>query len=55
MIGIDTPELASKDCDEKIASYIIKKTLINMILGKNITLAKPVETDKYHNWSATRY
>lgn len=44
--GIDTPEITSKDTEEKLAANISKKALKDLIIYKIVKL-KNIETEKY--------
>ena len=44
--GIDTPEIKSKNEDEKIMAKQVRDSLSNLIMNKFITL-KNIETEKY--------
>jgi micrococcal nuclease len=46
LLGIDTPEMKTKNEDEKSIAHLAQKTLSDLILNKNVTL-KNTSLDKY--------
>jgi micrococcal nuclease len=46
LLGIDTPEMKTKNEDEKTLSHLAQKTLSELILNKKVTL-KNTSLDKY--------
>ena len=54
LLGIDTPEMKTKDEDEKAIAYLAQKTLSELILNKNVSL-KNTSIDKYGRILANVY
>lgn len=54
LLGIDTPEMKTKNEDEKSIAQLAQKTLSDLILNKNITL-KNTSLDKYGRILANVY
>lgn len=54
LLGIDTPEMKSKNEDEKIIAHLAQKSLSDLILNKNVTL-KNTSLDKYGRILANVY
>jgi endonuclease YncB( thermonuclease family) len=54
LLGIDTPEMTSKDEDEKSIAHLAQKSLSDLILNKNVTL-KNTLIDKYGRILANVY
>jgi len=45
--GIDTPELRTRNCNEKIVGYVVKDVVKQKVLGETIELQDNLELDKY--------
>ena len=54
LLGIDTPEIKTKNEDEKSIAHLAQKTLSDLILNKNVSL-KNTSLDKYGRILATVY
>lgn len=54
LLGIDTPEMKTKNEDEKSIAHLAQKTLSDLILNKNVSL-KNTSLDKYGRILATVY
>ena len=54
LLGIDTPEMKTKNADEKSIAQLAQKTLSDLILNKNVTL-KNTSLDKYGRILANVY
>ena len=54
LLGIDTPEMKTKNKDEKAIAHLAQKTLSDLILNKNVTL-KNTSLDKYGRILANVY
>ena len=54
LLGIDTPEMKTKNEDEKAIAQLAQKTLSDLILNKNVTL-KNTSLDKYGRILANVY
>lgn len=54
LLGIDTPEMKTKNQDEKAIAQLAQKTLSELILNKNVTL-KNTSLDKYGRILANVY
>ena len=54
LLGIDTPEMKTKNEDEKSIAHLAQKTLSDLILNKNVTL-KNTSLDKYGRILANVY
>ena len=54
LLGIDTPEMKTKNEDEKSIAQLAQKTLSDLILNKNVTL-KNTSLDKYGRILANVY
>jgi endonuclease YncB( thermonuclease family) len=54
LLGIDTPELKTKNEDEKSIAHLAQKALAELILNKNVTL-KNTSLDKYGRILANVY
>ena len=54
LLGIDTPEMKTKNEDEKTIAHLAQKTLSDLILNKNVTL-KNTSLDKYGRILANVY
>ena len=54
LLGIDTPEMKTKNEDEKTVAHLAQKTLSEMILNKNVSL-KNTSLDKYGRILANVY
>ena len=54
LLGIDTPEMKSKNEDEKSIAHMAQKTLSDLILNKNVSL-KNTSLDKYGRILANVY
>jgi endonuclease YncB( thermonuclease family) len=52
--GIDTPEMKTKNLEEKAIAQLAQKALSDMILGKNVLL-RNVKTEKYGRLLANVY
>ena len=52
--GIDTPEMKTKNADEKSIAHLAQKTLSELILNQNVTL-KNTSLDKYGRILANVY
>ena len=54
LLGIDTPEMKTKNADEKSIAQLAQKTLSELILNQNVTL-KNTSLDKYGRILANVY
>ena len=54
LLGIDTPEMKTKNEDEKTVAHLAQKTLSDLILNKNVSL-KNTSLDKYGRVLANVY
>ena len=54
LLGIDTPEMKTKNEDEKAIAHLAQKTLSDLILNKNVIL-KNTSLDKYGRILANVY
>ena len=54
LLGIDTPEMKTKNEDEKAIAHLAQKTLSDLILNKNVSL-KNTSLDKYGRVLANVY
>lgn len=54
LLGIDTPEMKTKNADEKSIAHLAQKTLSELILNKKVTL-KNTSLDKYGRVLANVY
>lgn len=54
LLGIDTPEMKTKNEDEKTIAHMAQKTLSELILNKNVSL-KNTSLDKYGRILANVY
>ena len=54
LLGIDTPEMKTKNEDEKSIAHLAQKSLSDLILNKNVTL-KNTSLDKYGRILANVY
>lgn len=54
LLGIDTPEMKTKNEDEKAIAHLAQKTLSELILNKNVSL-KNTSLDKYGRILANVY
>jgi endonuclease YncB( thermonuclease family) len=54
LLGIDTPEMKTKNEDEKSIAHMAQKTLSDLILNKNVSL-KNTSLDKYGRILANVY
>ena len=54
LLGIDTPEMKTKNEDEKAIAHLAQKSLSELILNKNVTL-KNTSLDKYGRILANVY
>jgi len=54
LLGIDTPEMKTKNEDEKSIAHLAQKTLADLILNKNVSL-KNTSLDKYGRILANVY
>ena len=55
LYGIDTPELHSKDADEKLKATNAKVYVEKKIDGKRVTVKTKMEQEKYGRWLADIY